>query len=66
MVRKKAAALRTHRKICMVKCNFKTNRKAISSSPKIYYFAITEMLATLGICFLSDYVTVLLLVSKRA
>ena len=63
MVLKKSAALKTHRKICMVKCNF---RKAISSSPKIYYFAIKEMLAILGICFLSYYVTVLLLVIKRA
>ena len=66
MVLKKSAALKTHRKICMVESNFKTNRKAISSSPKIYYFAIKEMLAVLGICFLSYYVTVLLLVIKRA
>ena len=61
MLFKRSAALKIHRKMCMVKCTFS---KATSSRPKVDYPAIKEMLAILAVSFFSGNVFVYLVTHK--
>ena len=49
------AALKTHRRTCMVKSSF---NKAESSRPKAYCYTINKMFAILAFSFMSDNVIV--------